>query len=405
MSFPFFVAKRYLFSKKKHHAINLISYIAMLGVAVGTLALVVVLSAFNGLEELVQSLYSNFDPELRIEAAQGKTFTLDSVHYQQIKQHPEVQTVCPALEESVMLKYGENQVFGTLKGVDTSFVRMSELESFIWTGSSTLLTYDEREFMVLGYLLARDLKLNLGDVFTPLQVYAADRKASKSVSVENAFLSRKIYPSGIFAVNAEFDSKYMLVPLRFAAELLQRENEITSYEIQLKPKANAQKVKSDLQTILGESYSVKTRYELNEMLYKTNNIEKWATFMILVFILLIATFNIIGSITMLIIDKKQDIFILSSMGANAQNIRSIFFWEGMLIALVGGGIGMTLGLILCWLQMQFSLLTLEGMLVDAYPISIYISDLIAIAAIVFFIGLLAAWLPAKWVVKRYITQA
>tara|TARA_B100000780_G_C21122705_1_gene454929 strand:- start:203 stop:1342 length:1140 start_codon:yes stop_codon:yes gene_type:complete len=376
----------------------------MLGVAVGTMALVVVMSAFNGLEDLVESLYSSFDADIRIEAKEGKYISTDEELFTSIKDLENVAYGSNVLEETVLLKYQEAQVFATIKGVEEPFKKMSGLDSLIWTGTSTLTTHDNRSFLLLGYLVAKNLNVNIADVFKPIQVYAANPNQNLAVSLDGAFFNEPIYPSGIFSVNAEFDAKYAVAPISFVQKLTQHENQITAWEFKAKPDVSLDALKAQIQPLVGDQYQVKTRFELNELLYKTNNSEKWATFLILSFILVIATFNILGSLTMLILDKKDDIYTLRSMGASSSLLKRIFFGEGMMITLIGGSIGMTLGLILCWMQTTFKMVTLQGMLIDYYPISVEFLDLLIIAGVVVFIGIVAATVPAQVVIRKQLNQ-
>lgn len=400
MRLPLFIARRYLFAKKSRNVINIISGISMTGVAVGTMALVVVMSAINGLTDLVESLYSSFDAEIRIESAEGKYFTYDAVDVDQLTTMEEVSNVSRVLEETVLLKYQDAQAFATLKGVDDAYITMSGMDSILWTGTSTLTTHDNRQFMLLGYLIARNLNVNIGDMFKPLQVFAANPKANLNVNLTSAFFNEPIFASGIFSINAELDNKYAVAPLGFVQKLKRDSSQLTAIEIAVQPGTNLDAFKNALQERLGSQVKVKTRYELNELLYKTNNTEKWATFLILSFILLIATFNILGSLTMLILDKKEDLFILSGMGASKELIRNIFFWEGLLITFIGGGIGMISGLLLSFGQQQFKWVKLQGMLVDAYPIAVKFTDLFAISGVVLLIGLVAAGIPSTVIISK-----
>ncbi len=372
----------------------------MLGVAVGTMAMVVVMSAINGLTELVESLYSSFDASIRIEAAHGKYITMDDLPMQDILHDNRVTNSTKTLEETVLIKYEDAQVFATVKGVDQSFVDISGMDSSIWSGSSTLTSEDGRQFVTVGYMIARNLGVNLSNVFKPLQFYTANPNANLATSMTSAFYVENIFPAGIFAINADLDNQYVVAPISFVQKLVRDSNRVSSLELEVVPNTNLDQLRDDLQLVVGDQFEVKTRFQLNEMLYKTNNTEKWAVFLILSFILLIATFNILGSLTMLILDKKEDLFILSSMGANTRFLRSVFLWEGLLIAFIGGTAGMALGLVLCWLQEEFKLVGLEGMLVDAYPIQVIWTDLAAIVLVVFLIGLLAAGIPSALIIKR-----
>lgn len=380
--------------------VNLISYISMLGVGVGAMALIIVLSAFNGLEDLVQSLYSSFDAEIRIEPAKGKFFERDAVDYQTLLNLEEVDTLSVSLEESVMIRYGDMQAFAKMKGTDDTFLQMSNMPMHIYRGSSTLHGPENTPQMIAGYFVAQQLNVQIGGV-RPVNIYTANPKASGAALQTNAFHTSQIMTGGIFSINADFDREYVVVPLEFAQKLIKRDNVLSAVELQLIEGASLEKTRDKIQELLGPAFSVKTRYQLNELLYKTNKTEKWITFLILTFVLVIATFNIIGSLTMLILDKKKDIGILKSMGADHSLLRNIFFKEGFLISALGGGGGLALGLITVLLQKQFKLVKLQGLLVDSYPVKIELLDIVFIIAVVLIIGAAAALIPPAVVLRRY----
>ena len=373
----------------------------MFGVGVGALALVIVLSGFNGIQDLVEELYSRFDPEIRIEATKGKTFPINAFPLDVISNMEEVKHTNRSLEETVLIKFEDRQAFATIKGVDETFVEMSGLDSLLWAGTSTLVREDGEPFMIMGLLVADKLGAALHNVLSPLSIYAAKRNGSVAMQIENAFYIEPIYPSGIFAINPEFDAKYTVAPYSFVEKLIQKEGEVTAIELSLKDGTNPNLVKEKIKTVLGDSYTVKTRYELNEVLFKTNNSEKWVTFLVMTFILVIATFNIVGSLTILILDKKKDIMVLKTMGATTGLVRKIFFVEGMLISIIGGVSGLLIGLAIVYAQMQFGLVRTEGLLVDYYPVKVDWLDMLYIVLLVLVIGGIAAWLPARFVTKKY----
>lgn len=400
MKFSNTIAFRYLFGKKNHNVVNLISYISMLGVGVGAMALIIVLSAFNGLEDLVQSLYSSFDAEIRIEPAKGKFFERDAVDYQTLLNLEEVDTLSVSLEESVMIRYGDMQAFAKMKGTDDAFLQMSNMPMHIYRGSSTLHGPENTPQMIAGYFVAQQLNVQIGGV-RPVNIYTANPKASGAALQTNAFHTSQIMTGGIFSINADFDREYVVVPLEFAQKLIKRDNVLSAVELKLVQGASLEKTRDKIQDLLGDTYTVKTRYQLNELLYKTNKTEKWITFLILTFVLVIATFNIIGSLTMLILDKKKDIGILKSMGADHRLLRNIFFKEGFLISAIGGGAGLALGLTTVLLQKQFKFVKLQGLLVDSYPVKIDVLDIVFIIAVVLIIGAAAALIPPAVVLRRY----
>jgi ABC-type lipoprotein release transport system permease subunit len=373
----------------------------MFGVGVGAMALIIVLSAFNGINNLVEGLYSSFDSEIRIEAVNAKTFDDSDVLKTKILDIDGVKSLNRSLEETVFIKYKESQTFAVIKGVDSTFITQSGLDSLMWAGEADLTAPNGNPKLIVGYMVAEQLGLFIQNALQPIYVYAAKNSKNKSLSMENAFYIEPISPSGVFAVNQDIDTKYTVAPIEYVSNLLQKEGVVTAYELALNDPNKLDLIKEQLIQILGPEFSVKTRYQQNELLYKTNNTEKWATFLILTFILLIATFNVIGSLTILILDKKRDIFVLRGMGATQETIKRIFFTEGLLISITGGFVGLGLGIILVVLQSQFGFIPVQGLLIDHYPVELHFVDVISIMGIVVVIGSLAAMLPAKVVLRRF----
>ena len=373
----------------------------MFGVGVGAMALIIVLSAFNGINNLVEGLYSSFDAEIRIELNEGKTFEENPAITAKILAIDGVKSINRSLEETVLIKYKDSQAFAVIKGVDSTFLSQSGLDSLMWAGESQLTGEDGKPNIILGYMVAEKLGIFIHNALQPIFVYAAKTTKTNNVSVDNAFYIEPIWLAGIFAVNQDIDTKYTVAPLSYVANLLQKKGHLTAYELALTRPDKMNEVKLQLQNILGSGFKVKTRYEQNELLYKTNNTEKWATFLILSFILLIATFNVIGSLTILILDKTQDIFVLRGMGATSKTIKQIFFVEGLLISLTGGMAGLFLGVLLVVLQSYFGFIPVQGLLIDHYPVELQFVDVVSIMAIVLGVGSLAALLPARFVLKRF----
>ena len=372
----------------------------MLGVGIGAMALVVVLSAFNGLEKLVGSMYSSFQPDIRIELKEGKTFHLDSLPAEQIRAIEGVKFLSPSIEETILLKYKEAQYFVTAKGVTDEFLDMSGLDSMIYYGTLKLKEGNVN-FMVLGYGVADQLNVFLNHVFEPIKTYAAKRDATVSTQIHEAFNTDLIYPSAIFSINPEFDYQYVVMPYDYTSKLLQQKDRVSSYEIGIEDDENAEKVAELIQSKIPIQYKVKTRYQLNELLYKTNQTEKWITFFILTFILGIASFNMLGSLTVLILEKKKDLHTLSAMGFTRSAMKKTFQLEGMLISIIGGGGGIAVGLILCLIQQNVGLLKLqEGGVSPYYPIEIQLLDIISVVLIVAVIGFICSWLPTRWLLNK-----
>lgn len=388
------IARRYLFSKGNRNVINIISGIAATGVAIGSLAMIIVLSAFNGLEGLVAELYTTVDPDIRVSPAKGKTFAIDSAHVSDIAQWKTVEALAPMLEETVFIQFRDQQTIVTLRGIPPEYLGQLELEDFLIEGQHELQVGAHPRALI-GYGIADNLNLFIRDAFDGIKVFAANRSAVKSLNPTNKFVSERVMPSGIVALNPEFDYSYCYVPYAFAADLLRYDGRASHLEISLRSGADAKDVKEELEQLLGSSFEVKTRIELNDVIFKTNATEKWVTFFILSFILIVATFNLIGSLTMLIIDKKGDIALLRSVGQSAAAVRKIFLWEGMLITAVGAALGLGLGIALVLIQQYVGFFPLEGGLVEFYPVELKWGDLFAVVAVVGGIGALASYIPVK----------
>lgn len=376
-----------------------------MGVAIGTMSLIIVLSAFNGISNLVFSLYNTFDPDLKITPSEGKTFFPDSDLKEKIKKIDGVIWYTEVLQENALLKYNNKQVIATIKGVSSDFEKMTRLDTVIREGEF-MLNKDSINYAVLGYGLARKLNISLTDFLHPLEIYVPKRGTSSYLNPEDAFLIRSVDVAGVFSLNDDFDYRYAIIPLTLARELLNRPNELSAIEIGIKPGINLTAVRDNILNFLpgGEKvWSVKTRYEQNEVLFKTINSEKWWTFLILAFILIIAIFNVIGSLTMLIIEKKKDIQTLMFLGADKSFIRKIFMREGLMITLTGVLAGIAMGVLLCFIQIRFKLVPFsEGFIVDAYPVKIMLKDIILVFITVMILGFFAAWYPVKIFTRKLL---
>jgi lipoprotein-releasing system permease protein len=403
----FYIARRYLISKKSVNVINLISGISVAGVTVGTFALVAILSVFNGMESSIKSMFSSFDPDIKITAAKGKSFDAGESNFEALKLITGVATVTPVIEADALLRYGEDrQYFATLKGVPANYNEIAKLDSTFITGGRFLLESDQAPFAVVGQGVAYYLSVGLN--FTdPIHIYTLKKGITGRPSLSNAIKHSSIYASGVFANQQEIDSKYVLVSFAFAQELFDMGNQITSVEIGLTEGTSADDIKPEIIRVLGEKFVVKTQFEQHELFYKVMKSEKWFIFIILGFILVIASFNILGSLSMLIIDKKADIAILQSMGANQKLVKTIFLFEGWMISLAGAALGLVLGVLVCWIQIEFGLLRIPGnegsFIFSAYPVEIRITDLFAIFGLVSGIGFLAAWYPIRFISGKYLS--
>lgn len=402
MNLPFYIAWRYLKSKKSHNVINIISGISVAGVTIGTMALIVVLSVFNGFEGLVVSLFNTFDPPLKVTPVQGKTFTSTAFPWQKIEAIEGVEAATGIIEEKALLKYGSKQFLATLKGVDDNYTEWTGLDSMI-TDGVMLLKYKDQPLAIPGLGIAYYLGINLNNYDELIEVYAPRRTASGYATPENAFQRLDIRPSGVFSVQQDFDTKYMIVPLSFTRELFEYTNELTSVEIALADDADMYSIQDKVKQMLGSTYTVKNRFEQQEVLYKIMRSEKFAIFLILSFILFIATFNVVGSLSMLILDKRKDINILYALGANNKLVQRIFITEGILVAFSGAVAGMILGALICVIQQQFGLVKInaEGgsFLINAYPVLMDWKDFVMVFLVVGGIGLLATLIPVAGIKK------
>jgi lipoprotein-releasing system permease protein len=405
MNFSAFIARRYLFSKKSHNVINIISMISVFGVATGTMALIIVLSFFNGFDNLIKSVFSTFDPDLKITITQGKVFNPDTPVFDSIRALPFVAMDCPTLEENVLLEYEERMYPAVIKGVPLSFKDMSGVDTMLTEGKF-ILNDGHRDYAVIGAGVAYYLSVGLS-FLSPLEIYVPKRSARISLNPSRAFNKAYIFPSGIFSIQQEIDSKFMLVPIDFARQLLSYHNEVSAIELKIKPGYNTDKAQEQIVQMLGNTFTVKNRYQQHEVLYRVMKSEKFAIYLILTFILIVASFNIIGSLSMLIIDKKNDITTLRSLGLDLENLRKIFLIEGWMISIGGAMIGLLIGAAICYGQQQFGFLKLNSMgtfLVDAYPVKMLWSDFITIFITVVLIGLVASWYPVKYFTKRYLND-
>lgn len=401
MNLPLHIAKRYLFSKKSHNAINIVSAISVAGVAVVTAAMVIVLSVFNGFEGLVISLYNVFEAPIVVSPAEGKTWELSSLPIDEILQTEGVIGYVEVLEESCLIRYRDKQYFARIKGVSDNFMELSDMDSMVVDGDG-FMHVNGAPAALIGSGVAYHLSANVNDPLNPLQIYVPKRGVGSSINPSKAFNVKHIFATGVFSVQADFDLKYIITPIQFARELLQHPGRVSSLELALEPKANMERVRKQLQEKLGSEYVVKDRFQQNEILYKIMKSEKWAVFMILSFILIISIFNVIGSLTMLILEKKKDINILRSMGASESLIQQIFMVEGVFISMIGAVGGLVLGLLVCFAQIHFQLIKLHtggNYIVQAYPVEVQALDVLYVFALVAVIGLLAAWLPVRKIIR------
>jgi lipoprotein-releasing system permease protein len=400
-----YIAHRYLFAKKSRNAINVISSISVAGVTVGTMALIIVLSVFNGLESLVRSIFNTFDPDLKITPVSGKTFIPDSTSLSLLSSINGIACYSLCVEENALLRYGDKQYVATIKGVDENYVQVTGIDSSMWDGEFILRSEQGRPYAIPGIGIANFLGMRINFI-TPLNIYIPKRTGSADLDPENAFIRNFIFPSGIYQVEQEFDSKYVFLPVDFARELLEYESEVTSLEIKFEEDINESAVQKNVTAIFGKDFIVRNKFEQQEIFYKVMKSERVAIFFILTLILIVASFSIIGSLTMLIIEKKRDIEILRSLGADNTLIRKIFIFEGWLISIFGALAGIVLGLAICWLQQKYGLVRLQSdsLIVNAYPVVMKFRDFILVLSTVLIIGFWAAWYPVRYLTKKYLTR-
>lgn len=405
MKLSLYIAKRYLFAKKSRNAINVISAVSVAGVTVGTMALIIVLSVFNGLELLVTSIFNTFDPDLKITAAEGKTFVADTSKLKLLSGVNGVACYSLTLEENILLKYSDRQFVATIKGVDDNYVAVSDIDSSMWEGEFMLRNEKGSPFAVPGVGIANYLGIRVNFI-TPLFIYVLKRDASDNINPENAYNREYIYPSGIFQIEQSYDSKYIYVPIEFARDLLENDVGISSVEIRFTDDADQRMVQKEISDIFGKENIVRNRFEQQELFYKVMRSERLAIFLILTLIIIIASFNIIGSLTMLIIEKERDIEILKSLGANNMLIRKIFIFEGWLISIIGAVAGILFGFFICWLQQTYGIVKLQSdsLMMEAYPVVMKLKDFIIVPVTVLLIGFWAAWYPVRYLTKKYLIE-
>ena len=408
MSYELFIARRYLFAKKSHHAINIISGISVLGVAVATMAMVVTLSVFNGFQDLVADLFTAFDSELRVTPRDGQTVSAEDSLLLRLERSDVVEVLTPVLEGQALVVQDGRQQAVTIKGVADNITEQGHIEDILYGDGSFCLHADILEYGVLGIQLAQQLGLP-ANFENPLQVYAP--KQGERVNIGNPLSSfnhdELQSPGVVFMVRqAKYDAGYILTSLGFAQRLFDREGRVSAVELKLKEGTDAEKARKQIRAELGERFKVEDRYEQQNDVFRVMRIEKLISYVFLSFILLVACFNIIGSLSMLMIDKRQDIQTLRSLGASDSQICTIFRLEGHIICLAGALLGLVLGGVLCWVQQQYGLVTMGdsdgSFIIEAYPVSVYPTDILLVLATVLVVGWLAIWYPVKYLARKIL---
>lgn len=401
MNLSLYIARRYLFSKKSQNIINVISIISVVGIAVSTMAMVVVLSAFNGIEGIVEDLYNSFDADIKITLQEGKTFHANEINIKKLRDLKEVEVISPVIEETALFKKGDQFVTSKIKGVDENYINMVRLDTLLTEGLPDL-SYEGVQYCIPGIVIQSRLGLSSDPRFqNTVTVHGMLR--TKKISMKNQSFNKKVIQvGGVFASNTPYDEKYVLTSIDFARDLLEYEEEITALEIGLSQlgRKNPQQSKKVIEDYVGSKFLVKTRMEQNQLIFSATKNEKIATYIILCFVLVIAAFTLIASLTMLILEKRKDVFTLYSIGFTKAKIERLFFYEGLLINFLGGVIGIVLGLLICYLQIWFKFIPMDGMIVDTYPVEVEFFDIVYIMLTVGLIGLISSYFPVKYLVKR-----
>lgn len=408
MNYRLFIARRYLFSRKSHHAINIISGISVAGVAIATMAMVCTLSVFNGFRDLVAGLFTAFDPQLRVTLTEGTSVSQDDEALQRLRRHPDVKVYTPVMEGQALVVQDRRQQVVTVMGVADNFTEQASINNILYGDGSFCLHADVLEYGVLGLRLAARLGLpaNFPD---PLQVYAPKR--GERVNMANppsSFNHDELQSPGVvFNVQqSRYDDNYIITSLGFAQRLFDQRGRITSVELRLRDGVSLSSAKRELRQLLGARFQVQDRFEQQADVFRIMRIEKLISFVFLTFILLIACFNIIGSLSMLMIDKRQDVRTLRSLGATDGQVCDIFMLEGRMISLAGAAVGLLLGLALCWLQQEFGLISMGSsagsFIVEAYPVSVHVGDLVIVFLTVLVVGWAAVWWPVRYLSRRLL---
>lgn len=408
MNFPFYIARRYLFSKKSTNAINVISGISVVGVAVASMALVVTLSVFNGFHDMVASFFTQLDPQLKITPAKGKTAASNDSTLMRIRQLDEVAVATDVLEDQALAVYGDRQQMVTIKGVDDNYDKLTHIRQILEGDGDYALHAADMNYGILGLGVA--YQLGIGYTYRePLKIYAPRREGQINMAnLQDGFVEDELYSPGVlFSIKqGKYDKRYIITAIQFTRNLFDRDGELTSLELRLKPSSNFERVKAKVQEMAGTRFVVRDRYEQQEDTFRIMKVEKLMAYIFLTFILVIACFNIIGSLSMLMIDKRNDVVTLRNLGASDRQIIRIFLFEGRMISAIGAVIGIAIGLLLCLLQQQFGLIGLgstEGsFVVDAYPVSVHPWDIVVVFFTVLAVGFISVWYPVHYFAKRLL---
>ncbi|HZJ60012.1 MAG TPA: FtsX-like permease family protein [Chitinophagaceae bacterium] len=397
MNLPFLFAWRYFRAKKSTNAINIISWISIGAIIIGTAALILMLGVFNGLEGLVKSLYSSFYSEMNISAARGKTITVTSDQLQKLKGLSSIKNFSLVVEEKGMLKNGAYQSVVLLKGVDENYRYVTGVADHLIRGNYNLGTSDD-PLLILGAGVENAVGVQADRNLLALMIFLPKRNSSELIDPSQNISEDSINTAGTFVIQQDFDNKYAITNLEFVKTMLGfQADQYSAIEISLQDASAADEVKMDLQKIFDRDYKVQTRYEQNQSLYSIMRAEKWVIYAVLVLIMIIFSFTLVSSLTMLVIEKEKDISVLHALGGNRNFIQKIFLSAGVLLTLIGAGCGILLALLIAWLQINYKLIPLSGesFLIDYYPVTLKVGDLVLVAVTVIVIALLASWIPSR----------
>lgn len=416
MNFPFFIARRYLFSKKSTHAINIISGVSVIGVAIATMALIVTLSVFNGFHDLVASFFTAFDPQLKVVPVKGKTAPVDDPILMQIRQLPQIEVAMESLEDQALAVYNQHQAMVTIKGVEDNFNKLTHIVEILEDGDTLLSNNIDKYVLHAADMNYGIVGIRVGEIlgtgyefYGTMQIYAPQREGQLNMAdPSQGFTVDELYsPGALFCVRqGKYDGKYIITHIDFARNLFDQEGRLSSLELRLKQGSDFDAVKQQIQQIAGDRYHVLDRYEQQDDTFKIMKIEKLIAYIFLTFILIVASFNIIGSLSMLIIDKKDDVVTLRNLGASDKQIVRVFLFEGRMISAIGAVIGIALGLLLCWIQQTYGVVALgpssDSFVVNAYPVSVHPWDVVLVFLTVLAVGFLSVWYPVHYFAKRLI---
>lgn len=395
MKLPGFIAQRYLLAKKSHNLINIVTWISIISICVATFAMIFVLSVFNGFNVVISDMIHRLSPDLNISAEKGKTIKINELPIDQIKQIEGVEYVFPTITEDVLFKNSNKQQIGQIKGVPNDYNKISRIRGTILNDTTFIVNNENLNFGIPGAGMAYFLGINVYQPYTSLQVFVPKRGNASSFSLDNSFSSSKLIVTKIFSTQQEVDERLVLAPFNWLSELMEYEGLASDIEVFTTPKADLKKIKKQIKNILGDEYKVKDQYEQQDTLYRMMKSEKLAVYLILTFILIMATFNVIGSLSMLIIDKRKDISVLKAMGADKSLIKRIFINEGLIISVVGGLLGLLLGIIAVLLQQHFGIIRLGNgdgnYIIDAYPVALNFADVFLVFITITIIGCVASF--------------